>query len=206
MLGGDVASSRPRSDPNGLALRRVPTRYDCTNGCNGQTYDNVVTFCALSVPLQFFDDNGDVIFKNPLQMSVPVQDRLPRLLCRNPYGDVVDYPHGGWAPMSNAWNNWVQVGNRVAEIFVMYMSAHHVPLEFGATRGDDGEITYAVCCDTRSPSIRTATMPTAAASMTKAGRVDHTPDPTLYITLQNPQYRPQKSQFRAIREAHPSTI
>eukprot|EP00571_Detonula_confervacea_P005178 CAMPEP_0172328788 /NCGR_PEP_ID=MMETSP1058-20130122/60533_1 /TAXON_ID=83371 /ORGANISM="Detonula confervacea, Strain CCMP 353" /LENGTH=2032 /DNA_ID=CAMNT_0013045917 /DNA_START=48 /DNA_END=6146 /DNA_ORIENTATION=- len=166
-------------DADGLSVEQVslvyktasetykPRWFDRTNGWNGRTFTDAFLFCS------DFNNYMPCLYEAICPMG-------PHSM---PLAGYKDEPNGSWAPLQDASNSWVQLGENAS--CVQYSHLHPGPPAWGVTGEDNEEITrHVACCmdatETPEPTERPTPEPTP----------DPTPLPTMEPTTAEPTSPP----------------
>jgi len=130
-------TSQQQQDENEL-FQRVsaayrPVWYDRSTGWSGQTYAEALTWC----------DSHDHYIPCPYEVYCPNETTL--------LAGIMDKDGESWAPVINADNEWVQVGNAAGRECDLYSTLYGKPPDWGSEENDGGldneEITrHIMCC------------------------------------------------------------
>ena len=105
-----------------------PVEYDRQSGWEGSTYVDAIVFCA----------------SQDSRIPCPFEAYCPNGEYAGPYGGVSDNPNGAWAPMINAPNSWVQIGN--VATCQKYNDIHSHPPSWGLTGENSESFTQSLLC------------------------------------------------------------
>ena len=107
-----------------------PVEYDRDSGWKGTSYTDAIVFCA----------------SQESRIPCPYEAYCPMGELAAPYGGISENPNGAWAPMMDAPNSWVQIGD--VGTCQKYNDIHPHPPKWGLT-GENSEsfTTSLLCCE-----------------------------------------------------------
>ena len=137
----DVATMQQGESDTAAAYAAVAggVFYNRTSGWSGKTYEEAITFCSSK-------ENTPQLC--PYESYCPLGER------KLPYGggigedELEDCPDGkSWAPISDAHNDWVQIGRDGEGMCLTYMNMNLMEPVWGLTGEDSYGFTgYLMCC------------------------------------------------------------
>ncbi|KAL7531697.1 hypothetical protein ACHAXR_008063 [Thalassiosira sp. AJA248-18] len=142
------------------AESRQPQWYDRSSGWMGQTYDAALEFCATIHTREGGDDHADQ--GEHEHELCPYSVYCPTGPHHIPYGGMAEEPSGiSWSPLSDSYNDWVQVGKN--GMCLTYMNLNLLPPVWGLSGEENEEITrHILCCTKPSSPVVPAVPPPAA--------------------------------------------